>query len=33
MNSEEIKKRVARMLNVLDDREKVIIEKYYGLKK
>jgi RNA polymerase primary sigma factor len=28
---EEIKKRVARMLNVLDDREKVIIEKYYGL--
>jgi RNA polymerase sigma factor (sigma-70 family) len=28
---EEIKKRVAQMLNVLDDREKVIIEKYYGL--
>jgi RNA polymerase primary sigma factor len=28
---EEIKKRVSRMLNVLDDREKVIIEKYYGL--
>jgi RNA polymerase primary sigma factor len=28
---EEIKKRVSEMLNVLDDREKIIIEKYYGL--
>jgi RNA polymerase primary sigma factor len=28
---EEIKKKVALMLSVLDDREKVIIEKYYGL--
>jgi RNA polymerase primary sigma factor len=28
---EEIKKRVSIMLSVLDDREKVIIEKYYGL--
>ena len=29
--SEEIKKRVSRILSVLDDREKVIIEKYFGL--
>lgn len=28
---DEIKKRVSLMLSVLDDREKVIIEKYYGL--
>jgi RNA polymerase primary sigma factor len=28
---EEIKKKVSIMLSVLDDREKVIIEKYYGL--
>lgn len=28
---EEIKKKVAQMLSVLDEREKVIIEKYYGL--
>jgi len=28
---EEIKKRVKILLSVLDDREKVIIEKYYGL--
>jgi RNA polymerase primary sigma factor len=28
---EEIKKKVALMLNVLDDREKTIITKYYGL--
>jgi RNA polymerase primary sigma factor len=28
---EEIKKKVAKMLNVLDDREKIIITKYYGL--
>jgi RNA polymerase primary sigma factor len=28
---EEIKKKVAQMLSVLDDREKVIIERYYGL--
>ena len=28
---EEIKKKVALMLNVLDDREKTIIERYYGL--
>lgn len=28
---EEIKKKVSLMLNVLDDREKVIIERYYGL--
>ena len=28
---EEIKKKVSQMLSVLDDREKVIIEKYYGL--
>jgi len=29
--SEEIRKRVAAILSVLDDREKVIIEKYFGL--
>ena len=28
---EEIKKKVALMLSVLDDREKTIIERYYGL--
>jgi RNA polymerase primary sigma factor len=28
---EEIRKRVERVLSVLDDREKVIIEKYFGL--
>lgn len=28
---EEIKKKVNMMLSVLDDREKIIIEKYYGL--
>ncbi len=28
---EEIRKRVSRILSVLDDREKVIIEKYFGL--
>ena len=28
---EEIKKKVAAMLSVLDDREKIIIERYYGL--
>jgi RNA polymerase primary sigma factor len=28
---EEIKKKVSAMLSVLDDREKTIIEKYYGL--
>jgi RNA polymerase primary sigma factor len=28
---EEIKKKVSMMLNVLDDREKIIITKYYGL--
>lgn len=28
---DEIKKRVSGMLRVLDDREKVIIERYYGL--
>ena len=28
---EEIKKKVSAMLSVLDDREKVIIERYYGL--
>ena len=28
---EEIKKKVAQMLSVLDDREKIIIERYYGL--
>lgn len=28
---EEIKKRVSLMLNVLDNREKIIIEKYFGL--
>lgn len=30
-SKDEIKKRVSVMLSVLDDREKVIIEKYYGL--
>jgi RNA polymerase primary sigma factor len=30
-DAEEIKKRVTLMLSILDDREKVIIEKYYGL--
>jgi RNA polymerase primary sigma factor len=30
-DAEEIKKRVNLMLSILDDREKVIIEKYYGL--
>jgi RNA polymerase primary sigma factor len=29
--TEEIKKRVSAILSVLDDREKVIIEKYFGL--
>jgi RNA polymerase primary sigma factor len=29
--SEEIRKRVSTILSVLDDREKVIIEKYFGL--
>jgi RNA polymerase primary sigma factor len=28
---EEIKKKVAAMLSVLDEREKIIIERYYGL--
>lgn len=28
---EEIKKKVAVMLSILDDREKIIIERYYGL--
>ena len=28
---EEMKKKVSLMLNVLDDREKIIIERYYGL--
>ena len=28
---DEIKKRVSLMLTVLDDREKLIIERYYGL--
>ena len=28
---EEIKKKVSLMLSVLDDREKIIIERYYGL--
>ena len=28
---EEIKKKVAAMLSVLDEREKTIIERYYGL--
>lgn len=28
---DEIKKKVSLMLSVLDDREKIIIEKYYGL--
>lgn len=31
ISSDEIRKRVAAILSVLDDREKVIIEKYYGL--
>ena len=30
-STEEIKKRVSMMLSVLDDREKIIIEKSYGL--
>jgi len=30
-NSDEIKKKVALMLSILDEREKTIIEKYYGL--
>lgn len=30
-SSEEIRKRVSAILSVLDDREKVIIEKYFGL--
>jgi RNA polymerase primary sigma factor len=30
-DAEEIKKKVNLMLNILDEREKVIIEKYYGL--
>jgi RNA polymerase primary sigma factor len=30
-DAEEIKKKVNLMLSILDDREKVIIEKYYGL--
>lgn len=30
-SKEEIKKRVAMMLSVLDEREKVIIERYFGL--
>lgn len=30
-SKDEIKKRVSLMLSVLDEREKVIIEKYYGL--
>jgi len=30
-SSDEIKKRVAAILSVLDDREKIIIEKYFGL--
>lgn len=29
--NEEIKKRVSMMLSILDEREKTIIEKYYGL--
>lgn len=29
--SEEIKKKLTNMLRVLDDREKIIIEKYFGL--
>ena len=29
--NEEIKKKVTLMLSVLDEREKIIIEKYYGL--
>jgi RNA polymerase primary sigma factor len=30
-SSDEIKKRVSAILSVLDDREKIIIEKYFGL--
>jgi RNA polymerase primary sigma factor len=30
-SSEEIRKRVSAILSVLDDREKIIIEKYFGL--
>ena len=30
-NLEEVKKKVSLMLGVLDEREKIIIEKYYGL--
>lgn len=30
-SGDEVKKRVSAILSVLDDREKVIIEKYYGL--
>lgn len=30
-SKDEVKKRVTMMLSVLDEREKVIIEKYYGL--
>jgi RNA polymerase primary sigma factor len=30
-NNDEIKKKVSLMLNVLDEREKTIIEKYFGL--
>ena len=31
LSSDEIKKRVSAILSVLDDREKIIIEKYFGL--
>lgn len=31
LSSDEIRKRVSAILSVLDDREKVIIEKYFGL--
>lgn len=31
LSSDEIRKRVAVILSVLDDREKIIIEKYFGL--
>ena len=30
-SSDEIRKRVSAILSVLDDREKIIIEKYFGL--
>ena len=30
-SSDEVRKKVDMMLNVLDDREKIIVEKYYGL--